>query len=317
MSWLNSECKTQRPSCTQEASQKPEHLPVMVIEVLKILECKKGQIFVDLTIGGGGHAQAILEATSSTGFLGGADRDRTAIERTASRLKSFGGRFRLIHDSLSNVEGILSILNLSRIDGVLIDCGLSSHQLNDLERGFSFKSQSSLDMRMDQSQGKTAMQWLAKISENELSGIIFRYGEDRYGRRIAKAIVRARNTRRLKTAFDLAQVIRSAVPFQGGPRAINPATRTFQAIRIVLNRELEELEVGISALLRILPSHAKIVVITFHSLEDRIVKNLFKNGEKSLVGRVLLKKPLRPTGEEIFRNPRSRSAKLRAFEVLR
>lgn len=304
-----------RPSRSLLSTPTVEHVPVMLKEVLDLLGCGPRKNFFDLTVGGGGHAEAILRATAPDGMLVGADRDTAALGRAGARLHAFGKRVKLLYGSLKRVRDTVQSSALSRVDGALIDCGLSSHQLEDPQRGFSFQRSGPLDMRMDLSSRLTARDWLARATAKELADAIFRYGEERFARRIARAIVAARKQKKIQTTEELSNVVRAAVPAAARGKGIDPATRTFQAVRIVVNDELAELETGISDLLELLPVGARLVVISFHSLEDRIVKNLFRGAAKEGRGKILTAKPLRPTENEVARNPRARSARLRALEI--
>ncbi len=290
-----------------------EHIPIMVDEVVDHLACEEGKNYFDLTAGGGGHTRAILKATAPTGQVYACDRDVSALETARENLRDQEGRVQFLHNSIGQVGETFRQSPLPKVDGVLIDCGLSSLQLAEADRGFSFEQTGPLDMRMDRSTGLTAQEWLARIIQDDLAQTIKEWGEDRHYRRIARAIVNARGRAKIQTTTDLAQIIRSAIPAPARSRTIHPATRTFQAIRIAVNDELVELEEGVKTLLQDLPAGARIVVISFHSLEDRIIKNQFRQADKEGWGKVLTKKPLRPTDAEVRINPRSRSAKLRAF----
>lgn len=292
------------------------HVPVLQKEVLHYLACGSNKTYLDLTVGGGGHAQAILNKTGPKGILIGSDRDPKALARASKRLEPFGQRVQLLQGSMADVEKTIEASNVERIDGVLIDCGLSKDQLEDAERGFSFQIEGPLDMRMDQTRGRTAIQWLARVTERELANAIFQFGQERYSRRIAKAIVHARKQRKLKTTLDLANVVRAAIPRGVRSSRIDPATRTFQAIRIMVNQELVQLECSLKKLFDLLSPGTRIAVISFHSLEDRIVKEWFRKSERNLKARILTKKPVRPSEQENLKNPHSRSARLRACEVL-
>ncbi|MFH1263732.1 MAG: 16S rRNA (cytosine(1402)-N(4))-methyltransferase RsmH [Pseudomonadota bacterium] len=304
-----------QPPFVTPPSAGPGHIPVLVTEIVSLLVCGSGKNFLDLTVGGGGHSEAILAASAPDGRLTGSDRDAEALARAGNRLRPFGTRVRLFYGSLSNVRETIENSGLSRIDGALIDCGVSSHQLEDPRRGFSFRSPGPLDMRMDPASGTTAAQWLARVPVEKLANVIFEFGQERFARRIAKAIVAARREKKIETTEDLSAIVRGALPAaaRGGP--IDPATRTFQAIRILINDELGELTTGVTGLLDLLPSRARVAVISFHSLEDRIVKNLFRDAARDRRGTVVTPKPLRPTRAETLQNPRSRSARLRVFEI--
>jgi 16S rRNA (cytosine1402-N4)-methyltransferase len=290
------------------------HEPVLVAETLALLAPARGGLFVDCTVGLGGHAQALLEA-GATHVLG-LDRDPEALRHAAAALAAWGDRVELVHADYRELDAVLDARGIAGVDGALADLGVSSMQLDAAGRGFSFRRDEPLDMRMDQSRGPTAADALADVAEEALADVIFRYGEERYSRRIARAIVEARRARPIATTGALAAVVRRAIPRKGHQR-IDPATRTFQAIRIWINRELEGLDGFLSAAARRLLAGARLAVITFHSLEDRIVKHLFRAlGAADEAVRVLTRKPIVPADAEVARNPRARSAKLRAIERL-
>ncbi len=274
------------------------HEPVMVAEVLGFLG--EARTVIDMTLGAGGHAEALLSA--GVGRVIGVDRDPTAIELAETRLARFGERFTAVRTRFSNVPAE------NRVDGVLYDLGVSSMQLDRPERGFSYRASGPLDMRMGP-EGERAMDVVNRAPEDELARILFEYGEERRSRRVAAAIVRARSRARLETTDQLASVVASALGARrGGP---HPARRTFQALRVAVNRELEELAASLPRAAGALAPGGRVVAISYHSLEDRIVKR-FLNEEPRL--QVLTKKPLRPSAAEASRNPRARSAKLRAAE---
>ena len=286
----------------------------MVAEVLEHLAPSRGGVFVDGTAGLGGHARAVLEAGATR--LLGIDRDPAAVELARERLREFGERARVVHGDYRQLPAILDREGLSAVDGILLDLGVSSMQLDEPGRGFSFRRDEPLDMRMDTSAGPTAAEAVAAADEKTLADVIYEFGEDRHARRIARAIVAARGVAPIETTGRLADIVRRAVPRRGYTR-IDPATRTFQALRIWVNRELEGLGDCLQAAASRLNPGGRLVVITFHSLEDRIVKHVLRSmqaaGEHGL--RVLTKRPLVPGADEIDRNPRARSAKLRAAEV--
>ena len=286
----------------------------MVAEVLEHLAPSRGGVFVDGTVGLGGHARAVLEAGASR--LLGIDRDPAAVELARERLREFGERARVVHGDYRQLPAILDREGLSAVDGILLDLGVSSMQLDEPGRGFSFRRDEPLDMRMDTSAGPTAAEAMAAADEKTLADVIYEFGEDRHARRIARAIVAARGVAPIETTGRLAEIVRRAVPHRGYTR-IDPATRTFQAVRIWVNRELEGLGDCLQAAVARLNPGGRLVVITFHSLEDRIAKHVLRSmqaaGEHGL--RVLTKRPLVPADDEIDRNPRVRSAKLRAAEV--
>ena len=294
------------------------HEPVLVAEALALLQPERGGAFVDCTVGLGGHGRAVLDAGATR--LIGLDRDADALRLAAEALAAFGDRVELVHADYRDLDRVLEARGLPHVAGILADLGVSSMQLDAEGRGFSFRRDEALDMRMDRSQGATAADLLASVGEKELADVIFQYGEERFSRRIARAIVTERRTAPVTTTGRLAQIVRRAVPRRGYQR-IDPATRTFQALRIWVNRELEGLEQFLVGAARRLLAGARLAVITFHSLEDRIVKHTFRalaslapaaTGDVAV--RILTRRPVEPTEEEIARNPRARSAKLRAIE---
>ena len=290
------------------------HEPVLTAEVMALLAAERGGLFVDCTVGLGGHTQALLEAGASKVL--GLDRDRDALRMAGERLNAFGERVELVHADYRDLPRVLDERGVAGVAGALADLGVSSMQLDAEGRGFSFRRDEPLDMRMDRSQGPTAADLLRQAGEEELANVIFEHGEERYSRRIARAIVAARRTTEIATTGQLAQLVRRAVPHRGYQR-IDPATRTFQALRIWVNRELEQLDEFLGTACSRLLTGARLVVITFHSLEDRIVKHAFRalaQGRAAL--QVLTKRPIVPGDAEIERNPRARSAKLRAIERL-
>ena len=292
----------------------PTHAPVMVGETVGLLAPTRGGLFVDCTVGLGGHARALLEA-GATRILG-LDRDPVALRLAGAELAGFGDRVELVHADYRDLARVLDERGLAGVDGALADLGVSSMQFDAEGRGFSFRRDEPLDMRMDQSQGPTAADLIATIDEESLANVIFEFGEERYSRRIARAIVAARRVEPVRTTGALAQIVRRAIPRRGYQR-IDPATRTFQALRIWVNRELEDLERFLQEAARRLLGGARLAVIAFHSLEDRIVKHAFRALERTEAAlRILTKRPTTPGDDELDRNPRARSAKLRAIERL-
>jgi 16S rRNA (cytosine1402-N4)-methyltransferase len=290
------------------------HEPVLLDEVLSLLAPARGGTFVDCTTGLGGHSHALLEGGATR--LIALDRDENALGAAAERLASYGDRVELVHSDYREIGSVLQQRGIDGVDGILADLGVSSMQLDQEGRGFSFRRDEPLDMRMDRSQGPTAADLIADVDETDLANVIFQYGEERHSRRVARAIVRAREAAPLQTTGALADVIRRAVPTRGYQR-IDPATRTFQALRIWVNRELEGLDTFLGDAARRLLAGARFAVITFHSLEDRIVKHTFRAlATAGDAWQVLTKKPVVPGDEEVARNPRARSAKLRAIERL-
>jgi 16S rRNA (cytosine1402-N4)-methyltransferase len=285
----------------------------MVPEVLTYLQPARGGLFVDATVGLGGHAAALLDG--GAGRVLGLDRDPEALSRAAERLSAFGDRVTLVHADYRDVEDVLARQGITEVSGVLADLGVSSMQLDTPSRGFSFRADGPLDMRMDPTRGETAADVLASASERELADIIYTLGEERFSRRIARGIVAAREAAPILTTGQFAAVVRRAVPRRGYQR-IDPATRTFQALRIHVNREIERLDAFLAAALAHCAVLARLVVISFHSLEDRIVKHTFRAlaQEGGVPCRVLTRKPVSPGDEECEANPRARSAHLRAIE---
>ena len=288
-----------------------EHAPVMVAEVVDLLAPHRGGVFLDCTVGLGGHARALLEGGVSR--LVGLDRDQHALARAAEVLAPWHACVDLIHADYRDFSRVLDERGLGLLDGALADLGVSSMQLDGEGRGFSFRRDEPLDMRMDQSSGPTAADLVAASTEQELADAIFRFGEERHARRIARAIVGARARLPISTTAQLAAIVRRAAWVRGRPR-IDPATRTFQALRIWVNRELDGLDRCLREMAARLRAGARLVVIAFHSLEDRIVKQTFRALEHRAEAavRVLTRRPLVPRAAEIASNPRARSAKLRA-----
>ena len=280
-------------------------------EVLNYLRPDRGGLFVDCTVGLGGHARALLEAGASR--IIGFDRDADALAIARENLAPWRDRVELIHSDYRHVDVELDSRGVASVDGALADLGVSSMQLDGEGRGFSFQRDEPLDMRMDRSSGSTAADLVGQASERELADIIFEYGEERFSRRIARKLVEARTSEPIVTTGRLASLVRQAVPVRGYSR-IDPATRTFQALRIWVNRELEGLDRFVVTLAQRLKAAARLVVISFHSLEDRIVKHTFRALQHEARGTVLTKKPVIAGDEEREQNPRARSAKLRAIE---
>ena len=285
------------------------HTPVMVDEVDTHLEPSRGGVFVDCTIGLGGHARRMLDAGATRVI--GIDRDPDALAQAGEALRAYGDRVSLVHSDYRNLVGVLDAGGIDVVDGVLADLGVSSMQLDAPDRGFSFRRDEPLDMRMDRSSGATAADMLAAVDERTLADVIYEFGEERHARRVARAIVEANRTRRIETTGRLADIVRKAVPRKGYSR-IDPATRTFQAIRIWVNRELEDLDGFLTRAAGRLAPAGRLVVITFHSLEDRVVKHTLRALQANGALTIRTKRPQVPTEAEIERNPRARSAKLRA-----
>jgi 16S rRNA (cytosine1402-N4)-methyltransferase len=287
----------------------------MPAEVLSWLRPHSGGIYVDGTVGYCGHAEKILLASLPAGILVGMDRDAEAVHASRQHLQAFGGRAILIKAHFMELKAILAERGIPRVNGVLFDLGVSSPQLDEPSRGFSFRSEGPLDMRMDQSSGRTAADIVNEFDEADLADMIYRLGEERYSRRIARAIVSARRHQPLTTTRQLSSVIESAVPGHYRRGRIHCATRTFQALRIAVNQELEHLEASLRDAADVLAPGARLCVISFHSLEDRIVKQTFKalSAQSGSELEILTKRPQLPSDEETDRNPRSRSAKLRVI----
>ena len=292
----------------------PQHVPVMTREVVALLRPERGGLYVDCTVGLGGHARALLEAGAER--LIGLDRDPDALAVARETLAPWSDRIELEHADYRDLPSVLTARGITGFDGALADLGVSSLQLDAADRGFSFRRDEPLDMRMDRSQGPTLAQLLRDIDEGPLADAIFQFGEERFSRRIARAIVMARERAPLETTGQLADVVRRAVPRKGYQR-IDPATRTFQALRIMVNRELEGLDAFLASAAERLLAGARLAVISFHSLEDRIVKHGFRALERAGAAlRIVTKRPLMPSEAEVEANPRARSAKLRAIERL-
>ena len=291
------------------------HEPVMLEEVLSYLAPQRGGLFVDCTVGLGGHAGALLAAGAS--HVLGLDRDRESLSLAATALAPWADRVELVHADFRHVGTILDERGITVIDGALADLGMSSYQLETEGRGFSFRRDEPLDMRMDRSTGPTTGDFLREASEAELADVMFQYGEERYSRRVARAIVAARRVAPVRTTGQLVRIIRRALPRRPRQR-IDPATRAFQAFRIWVNRELDGLDTFLHEISGRLRAGARLVVMTFHSLEDRIVKHSLRALERGggVALRVLTKRPVRPRPIEVAGNPRARSAKLRAAEKL-
>jgi 16S rRNA (cytosine1402-N4)-methyltransferase len=307
------------------------HTPVMLEKVLQSLRCKPGGIYVDGTLGGGGHARAILENTAPDGLLIGIDRDDDALLESEKRLQPFGQRKILIKGNFADIGEILTNLNIRTVDGILLDLGVSSHQLDTADRGFSFSLDAPLDMRMDQSSRYRAYDLVNLSPEKELRKVIRDYGEEPMAGRIARAILAKRASAPIRTTIELADVVCRAVRRQGVRKKVHPATRTFQAIRIAVNQELSNLSTAMDAGIDQLGQGGRFSIISFHSLEDRIVKETFRSWEgrcqcppglpvcqcqREAKLRVLTRKPLRPEADESETNPRARSARLRTAEKI-
>lgn len=307
-----------------------KHTSVLLEETIKQLNIRPEGIYVDGTLGGGGHSYEIAGRLSSAGRLIGIDQDADAIEAAGRRLAPYGDRVTIVRSNYSDMRMELNRLGIQQVDGILLDLGVSSYQLDTPERGFTYREEHApLDMRMDKRQTLTAGDIVNTYSESELYRIIRDYGEDRFAKNIAKHIVAARAEKPLETTGELTQIIRASIPMKVQSTGGHPAKRTFQAIRIALNRELEVLENTLDDMIELLTDGGRICIITFHSLEDRIVKNNFRRNEhpctcpsdfpvcvcgKKPKGTVITRKPILPTEAELKENSRAGSAKLRVFE---
>jgi 16S rRNA (cytosine1402-N4)-methyltransferase len=287
------------------------HIPVLVKETMEMLDVKANGTYVDATVGLGGHAEAVLSMLGSDGRLVGIDRDEDALGYARERLGN--SRVFLKNGSFSQIEDILSSMNIREVDGVLFDLGVSMLQLKELKRGFSFASEARLDMRMDTAQELTAWDVVNKYPEKDLERILKEYGEEPFARRIAKAIITCRKKSPINTCKELSDTV---MKVYGGRGKTHPATRTFQALRIEVNRELDELKKGLASALNMLKVGGRLCVISYHSLEDRIVKNFVRDNAREGIVKVLTKKPVTAGFDEIKINPSSRSAKLRGAEKI-
>lgn len=292
------------------------HTPVMLDEVLDYLDLKPGQTIVDATIGTGGHSLKILERIMPEGRLIGIDLDEESLAIAKERLRSFGDSCRFAYGNFVNLDSILTGLNIKKIDGILFDLGVSSFQLEDPARGFSFQNEGPLDMRLDRNSYICAYDLVNNLNQEEISTLLWAFGQERWHNRIARLLVEEREHRPIATTSQLSNIVVNAMPYRYRYRyhRIHPATRTFQAIRIAVNRELETLEAAIEKAINFLGKSAKICVISFHSLEDRIVKLSFRRNASSGLINTITPKPLIPKETEIRENPASRSAKLRVAE---
>lgn len=290
------------------------HVPVLVDEMLEALDPRPDGVYLDGTLGDGGYAEAILEASDPEGIVVGLDLDSTAIERSLHRLARFGTRFRAQHGGYQDARTILHSLGFISVDGAVLDLGLSSAQLEDPERGFSFQLPGPLDMRFDTTSGITAREYLQNLSVWRLEEILATYGEERYCKKLARGIIQARDAGALNTTEDLAKLVTRLK--RGRREKIHPATRTFQALRIALNRELENLEIALNEIPELLKPGGRFCVISYHSLEDRLVKRSFRQRTKdSDAWLAVTTKPARPSFQELRKNPRARSARMRVLEA--
>ena len=306
-----------------------EHKSVLLYETVDSLNIRPNGIYVDGTLGGGGHAFEVLKRLGPEGRLIGIDQDADAIRAATERLEQFKDKVTIVRSNYRNISEVLSELGIEKVDGIYLDLGVSSYQLDTAERGFTYRENAPLDMRMDQRNEKTAADIVNDYSEMELYRIIRDYGEDRFAKNIAKHIVKARAVQRIETTDQLVEIIKAAIPAKIRAEGGHPAKRTFQAIRIELNHELEVLNDSIDTMIDLLKPGGRLSIITFHSLEDRIVKTRFRTNENPCIcppdfpvcvcgkkskGQVITRKPIVPTDDELEENKRSKSSKLRVFE---
>ena len=309
-----------------------QHYSVLLNETIEQLDIKENGIYVDGTLGGGGHANAVLQRLGDGGRLIGIDQDAAAIQAAGERLAPFGDKVTVVRSNYSAMPQVLEDLGVHGVDGIVLDLGVSSYQLDTVERGFTYREDTVLDMRMDQRQTKTARDIVNDYTETELFHMIRDYGEDKFARNIAKHIVAAREKKPIETTGELNDIIRAAIPAKVRAKGGHPSKKTYQAIRIELNHELDVLKNTFGQMIDLLNDHGRICVITFHSLEDRIVKNIFNTSEKPCTcppsfpvcvcgkkskGKVISRKPILPSEEELAVNSRSKSAKLRVFERIK
>lgn len=309
-----------------------QHYSVLLNETIEQLDIKENGIYVDGTLGGGGHANAVLQRLGDGGRLIGIDQDAAAIQAAGERLAPFGDKVTVVRSNYSVMPQVLEDLGIHGVDGIVLDLGVSSYQLDTVERGFTYREDTVLDMRMDQRQTKTARDIVNDYTETELFHMIRDYGEDKFARNIAKHIVAAREKKPIETTGELNDIIRAAIPAKVRAKGGHPSKKTYQAIRIELNHELDVLKNTLGQMIDLLNDHGRICVITFHSLEDRIVKNIFNTSEKPCTcppsfpvcvcgkkskGKVISRKPILPSEEELTVNSRSKSAKLRVFERIK
>jgi len=294
------------------------HTPVMLNEVLSYLNLSPGKIIVDATVGTGGHSNAILERITPGGKLIGIDRDEESLSVTRKRLENFSGSFELVHGNFIDIDTILKGLDIKKVDGMLFDLGISSFQLEDPKRGFSFQNEGPLDMRLDMTSYISAYDLVNNLNEEEISSLLWAFGQERWHNRIARILVHERVRQPIATTSQLSNIVLQAIPYRYRHRyyRIHPATRTFQAVRIAVNRELETLEQAIAKTVDFLDRKARVCIISFHSLEDRLVKLGFRKFASEGLADILTPKPQGPAQEEMEANPSSRSAKLRAMERL-
>ena len=309
-----------------------KHNSVLLEETIRNLKVKPDGIYVDGTLGGGGHAYEVCRQLSAKGSLIGIDQDEAAIEAAGERLQEFGDRVTIIRSNYCNMKKELQKIGISSVDGIVLDLGVSSYQLDNAERGFTYREDVPLDMRMDRRGSRTARDIVNTYTENELYRVLRDYGEEKFAKKIARNICTARSEKPIETTGELIELIKQSIPMKMRAVGGHPAKKTFQAIRIELNQELEVLRNSLDDMIELLNDGGRICIITFHSLEDRIVKTIFRRNEnpctcppdfpvcvcgKTSMGRVITRKPILPDEEEIAVNKRSKSAKLRVFERTR
>lgn len=298
----------------QQNEDKTAHVPVMAREVAEYLRLPEGGVCVDGTLGMGGHTRVLARAVGPAGKIIALDRDRSSMEQAKKNLADLGDRIIFVPEDFRNIDRVLDGLGIQSVDGIVLDLGISSFQLDNRQRGFSIKADGPLDMRLDQDSWLSAYDLINSLSEKELSTILKDYGEERWHNRIARRLVQERTLRPIETTKDLTDIVLKAVPGGQKWQKIHPATRTFQAFRIAVNRELESLEIALGKILPYLKPGGRIGIISFHSLEDRIVKTKFRQFAQSGELNLVLRKPLMASAEEERANPRSRSGRLRVAE---
>ncbi len=307
------------------------HVSVLLEETIDSLNIKPDGIYVDGTLGGGGHSLEICKRLGDGGRLIGIDQDMDAIRAATERLKNYSDKVTIVHSNYQNIDSVLRDLSIGGVDGIVLDLGVSSYQLDNADRGFTYREDTPLDMRMDQSQPMTAKDIVNEYSEQELFRVIRDYGEDSFAKNIAKHIVKARQDKPIETTGELNDIIRAAIPARVRQGGGHPSKKTFQAIRIELNRELDVLEQSLDKMIGLLNPGGRLSIITFHSLEDRIVKNIFRKNMNPCIcppefpvctcgrvptGKVITRKPIVPDAEELSNNKRAKSSKLRVFEKI-
>lgn len=306
-----------------------KHISVLLDETIDSLNIKPDGIYVDGTLGGGGHSYQICKRLGDKGRLIGIDQDKEAIAAASKRLEEFGDKVTIVHSNYENIATVLKDLSIGGVDGIVLDLGVSSYQLDNVERGFTYKEDTPLDMRMNKDNPLTAKDIVNDYSEAELFRVIREYGEDQFAKNIAKHIVLARQEKPIETSFELNEIIKAAIPAKMRAGKGHPSKKTFQAIRIELNKELEVLENSLDTMIKLLNPGGRLSIITFHSLEDRIVKNIFKRNMNPCIcppgfpvctcgrkptGKIITRKPIVPSDGELEANKRAKSSKLRVFE---